>query len=344
MMKLSFRSIFLFLLLIPMLMFASDVTEGARYGLLLWYNSVVPALFPFMVLSGLIVSGGGISQIMKPFFLVLHPVWGLSEDGCYVLVSGLLCGYPMGAKTCAEFVRDGRISLSEGKFLMAICNHPSPMFLLGFVYPWFQESITIRHLLFCVYVPVVVLAFVAKKIYSNGPANDPFDTVRPDNIRNTFTFKDYKNRVQSKPTSGADAAILSSVEVLCKIGGYLVLFSIAIVLIRKFTWIPESMKLFFIGTLEMTTGIREFGALENWKVGFVASIAALTFGGMSGIFQTKSVLSMSTDLYEISDNSGCKDRSFYEKKAGLSIRPYILWKSVHAGLSAGLAYLLCKCY
>lgn len=305
--KLSFRSIVLFLLLIPLLMFSSEVTEGARQGLLLWYNSVVPALFPFMVLSGLIVSGGGISQIMTPFYWVLHPVLGLSREGCYVLVSGLLCGYPMGAKTCAEFVNDGRISITEGKYLMAICNHPSPMFILGYMYPWFAERISIRTLLLSIYAPILFIAIVAKQVY-------PFE----------FERESSNEPLQNNAsTSSADEAILSSTEVLCKIGGYLVLFSIAIVFIRKLTIIPGQIKLCFIGIMEMTTGIREFGELTDWKIGYIASVAALTFGGFSGIFQTKSVLGN-------------------KKKAGLSIRPYIFWKTAHAILSVGLAYLLCN--
>ncbi len=303
----SVRSFVLFLLLIPMLRFSSEVTEGARQGLILWYNSVVPALFPFMVLSGLIVSGGGIAQIMRPFYKVLHPLLGLSSEGCYVLISGLLCGYPMGAKTCAEFVNDRQISVNEGRYLMTICNHPSPMFILGYVYPWFTENIPVSILLLSVYAPVIPIAILAKQRY-------PFD-------KNQSSAGE--SRGSQIHTSSADEAILSSVEVLCKIGGYLVLFSIAIILIRRFTIIPNPVKLCFIGIMEMTTGIRAFAEIKNWEIGYIASVAALTFGGLSGIFQTKSVL-------------GNKN------KAGLSIRPYIFWKSAHAFLSAGLAYLLCN--
>jgi len=302
-------SAFLIFLLIPLLCFSPEVTEGARQGLLLWYDSVVPALFPFMVLSGLIVASGGIDSIMAPFYMILHPFLGISREGCYVLISGLLCGYPMGAKTCAEFVSDGKITVCEGRFLMTICNHPSPMFLLGYVYPWFSSKIDIGEILIPVYAPIILLAFVAKFIY-------PFNTDRI----NEFATDLHKSDPTTNHVHGTDEAILSSIEVLCKIGGYLVIFSIIIVMIRKNTILPDMIKLGFIGLLEMTTGIREYGELEHWQFGYTASIAALTFGGLSGIFQTKSVLN--------------------QKKAGLSIRPYIFWKSAHAIISVGIAYLL----
>ncbi len=306
-------SVILFILLIPMLLRADSVTTGARNGLLLWYNSVVPALFPFMVLSGLIVSGGGVHTIMKPFFHVLNPLFSLSENGCYVLVSGLLCGYPMGAKTCAEFVRDGRIRYKEGQFLMAVCNHPSPMFLLGYVYPLFSSYIKVWELLICIYAPVLLLAFAAKCIYMAKTEK----TFAPSSIT-AHTHGSAKSLTM-------DETILSSVEVLCKIGGYLVLFSIMIEFLQPLSIIPKPLKLTAIGILEMTTGIRYFVSNAPKSLAWIASIAALAFGGMSGLFQTRAVL-----------NVLCN-----EKKAGLSIRPYLFWKLAHAALSAGLSYLLC---
>ena len=100
------------------------------------------------------------------------------------------------------------------------------------------------------------------------------------------------------------------------------LFSILIVFLRHMSFIPEGIRLFLIGALEMTTGIRELSASLAPAHGFVASVAALTFGGCSGIFQTKAVLGNT-------------------KKAGLSIRPYIIWKLLHAFISSGIAYFLC---
>lgn len=317
-------SVLLFLALIPMLYHADYVIEGAKYGLLLWYQSVVPALFPFMVISGLIVGGGGIPVIMAPVYHILHMVLPISRDGCYVLVSGLLCGYPMGAKTCADFVNEARISPDEGRFLMAICNHPSPMFLLGYVYPIFSEWISVRILLLSVYGPVVLLAFCSrllyfrknKKIYKHSVSSALEFTNINALDKNLHPISDEPKGLSS------DETILSSVTILCKIGGYLVLFSILIVFLRNMPYVPRNMRLFLIGLLEMTTGIRELSTSLTSTYGFVASVAALTFGGCSGIFQTKAVIGNT-------------------KKAGLSIRPYIVWKLLHAFISSGIAYFLC---
>ena len=59
------KSVGLAILMVFLLLYPRFAAEGARYGLLLWYTSVVPSLFPFMVLSSLIVSSGGVSLLMK---------------------------------------------------------------------------------------------------------------------------------------------------------------------------------------------------------------------------------------------------------------------------------------
>lgn len=311
------KSVCLGFILILMLFRAGYVTEGARYGLLLWYNSVVPALFPFMVLSGMIVAGGGISALMTPFYLILHPFFPVTKEGCYVLISGLLCGYPMGAKTCADFLREGRISQKEGNFLMAICNHPSPMFLLGYVYPFFAPDTAVSGLLLSVYFPVLLLAFLARAVYfphgslKAEPRAEMSDSFGPHG-------------------SSADESILSAVEVLCKIGGYLMLFSIFIVFLRHVAWIPTRVRMLLIASMEMTTGIREAAASLDFPASGMLSVFALAFGGFSGLFQTRSVIT----------SMGSPEAKGMKKNAGLSIRQYFLWKLFHGILSAGLFYIL----
>ena len=87
------RAFLILLCLIFMIFHADLVTKGAVSGLLLWYSSVVPALFPFMVLSSVLSASGGVQALMRPFPVVFRFA-GLSADGWYVLLTGLLCGCP----------------------------------------------------------------------------------------------------------------------------------------------------------------------------------------------------------------------------------------------------------
>ena len=209
--------------LLFMIFHAGLVTKGAAAGLLLWYSAVVPALFPFMVLSSILSASGGISWLMQPFTVVFR-FCGLSADGWYVLLTGLLCGCPMGAKTCADFLAERRLSSSEAKFLFALCNHPSPMFLAGFVYPMFAAQLPLLCFVFAIYMPLLLLAIPAHFIYhapfspESIPENSGISQQHPTpNSANAFSSKHTRSDKSSSSALSLDAAILNSAEILVKI-------------------------------------------------------------------------------------------------------------------------------
>ncbi|WP_101875359.1 nucleoside recognition protein [Lachnoclostridium edouardi] len=271
--------------------------SGARNGLILWANVILPTLLPFMLCSGAIVALGGVPLLVRPFFPVLSRLFSMSVSGCYVFLSGLLCGYPMGAKTCSEFLDSQMISPEEGRLLLAVSNHPSPMFLLGYAAAATLPSMT-APLLISVYLPVIPIALAGKYIYHVS-----LSSLKQPSALNKFSF---------------DESLMNSVETMVKIGGYVMLFSIAAIFIQTLSPLSEKSSSFILGITEITTGIHAVS--KSWPSETAGAVLAFitAFGGISGIFQTKSVL----------------------KNAGLSIRHYVLWKICHGTLSCGTFILL----
>ena len=89
----------LFLLLL--LLFLTDSQRSIYYassGLLTWFHNIIPALFPFMILSGVMIRmnlSEGVSMILYP---VMYPLWRIRRNAVYVIIMGFLCGFPMGAR------------------------------------------------------------------------------------------------------------------------------------------------------------------------------------------------------------------------------------------------------
>ena len=273
--------------------------EGASRGLVLWYQTVLPTLLPFMICSKMIVSLGGIRLLTAPAAPLLKPVLRLSDGGCYVLVSGLLCGYPMGARNCGEFVKEGRISASEGRYLLSISNHPSPMFLLGYMAAAADPSIPLGLLLIAVYLPVIPIAFLSRHVYhvSEGTARNPLFQ------ENRLSF---------------DQSLMDCLEVMVKIGGYIMVFSILAEFIGQIRAVPPWARSLLLGITEITTGIQ---AVSRTLAGIPQGMAlcwTASFGGLCGLFQTNSVLSGS----------------------GLGTGQYFLWKILHGLMSAAVFMLL----
>ena len=83
------------LLFISMLLSPRAVFSGAEDGLLLWFQIVFPTLFPFMLVSALMMAGGGLSVISGLFGKVLGRIFATSGNGAFAVLTGFLCGYPM---------------------------------------------------------------------------------------------------------------------------------------------------------------------------------------------------------------------------------------------------------
>ena len=259
-MKKSIGGVLSVLCLLMLLFNPGLALEGARQGLVLWGNVVLPTLLPFMICSGVIVAMDAIHILTGPFNPILSGILSLSDQGSFCLMSGLLCGYPMGAKTTSDFLDQGRLSVQEGKYLLAISNHPSPMFVLGYVMaqialiPSMASPCPLWAVLSALYLPILPISILARCCYHyNRQTREEACPLA----------------AQTAPEKAAgfsfDTHMMSCFETMVKIGGYIMLFSIP-------------------------TGIQMIASSVPGRMGALLIIGSAAFGGFSGIFQTKSVL------------------------------------------------------
>lgn len=120
------------LLSFVLLLCTPDVAITSMHaGLRLCANTVIPSLFPFMVISELLVKSGAASLLGKLVCPLFSPIFGLSKDGSAALVMGTLSGFPVGARTAAGLYEEGKISKQELSFLLCFCNNPSSAFVIS---------------------------------------------------------------------------------------------------------------------------------------------------------------------------------------------------------------------
>ena len=224
------------------------------------------------------------------------------------------------------------------------------MFLAGFVYPMFAAQLPLLCFVFAIYMPLLLLAIPAHFIYhapfspESIPENSGISQQHPTlNSANAFSSKHTRSDKSSSSALSLDAAILNSAEILVKIGGYLIFYSILILVIRNTPEIPAPARLFFSGAMEITTGIRTVSDSLTYPYSAIAAAAIFSFGGFSAMSQTNAVIrihrSSSGSAFR-TVSCGGRQNSVHEKTAGLSIRQYLLWKIAHASLTAAVMAVL----
>ena len=108
-------------------------THSVKEGLSLCATGLIPTLFPFLVLSELILSGNLLQRLLKKPTRPLQKLLRLSPTGCGALLLGLLCGFPVGAKCAVGAYDRGLLSHEEAERILLLSSVPSAAFLINVV-------------------------------------------------------------------------------------------------------------------------------------------------------------------------------------------------------------------
>ena len=254
-----------------LLLTVPDLTLNyAKKGLAIWYQSMVPALLPMMILTSCMIKlnvTGMFASILHP---ITHKIYHLSKNGTYALIVGFLCGFPMGAKVICELYLQQKLSKKEANALLPICNNIGPVFMLTYgLKSFINHHIYIVLILF--YVLPLIYAFIIFR-------NMSFETTK-------------EASVQRIPFSIAlDDSISDSAAGIMSLGGYLMFFSILTLVPNELLPLSNIHTQLYICILEITNGLSYPPVLPAYIL-----LSLLQFGGVCCIFQTIKYVSK-TDL------------------------------------------------
>lgn len=285
-MKLKFYlyTLLAFALTIVILSFPAQCLSLSLNGLNLWFERMIPTLFPFMVLSGVMIRmdlTGSFAKIVNP---ILGKLFRLSPPCIYGIVVGFLCGFPMGAHVTAQLYETRQISKPEASLLLGFCNNIGPVYFLSFVLPTLSQKKVIPFLVGMYGIPLLYGLFLRYVIYGNS--------VSATNIKGLLGKKSTLSLMQA-----LDESIFTSLLSIAKLGGYMIFFNLLFilpVLLSGLLHLGEDLSRLFTGSmgclLEITGGTLLIG---NKAPLFV--LCVLPFGGLSCIAQTYSMIK-DTDL------------------------------------------------
>ena len=243
-------------------------------GLLLCFERLIPALFPFMVLSSMIVSSGILSPLSRLLNTPCHRLFGVGgESGCVWLL-GILCGFPVAASSGLTLYRRGIIGIRELRRLMLFANNPSISFLLGAVGLSLLKDPTIGLLLCIVTLFSSLLLGVALRFFAGdateqkAPLHEEKRRESPSSIPLLFCH-----------------AVTSSVTALLSVLGFVVFFYTLTGVLSHAIGLSNGGSVFalsalLLGFFEMTGGISLAAAcappLSYLLVAFLAGFSGLS--------------------------------------------------------------------
>ncbi|MBQ3181544.1 MAG: hypothetical protein IJB50_02165, partial [Clostridia bacterium] len=253
-------------LFVFMVLKTQESTECVLTALKLCVNTVIPSLFPFFVLSGLLVNLGFIALFGKILTPISKLLFKTSGKGAVVFVIGIICGYPTGAKVVADMCREKSLTKEEAERLLAFCNNSGPLFIIGAIGTTMLKNHSLGVALYIIHLLSAIFVGVLMGIFAKNEKALPVRDICVLNIGTAF----------AKSIEGAVKSILN----VC---GYVVFFSILCAMAKN---------VFLISILEVTTGAKNLidcGFSE--KITFVLLSAILGFGGICVLLQVQSEVS-----------------------------------------------------
>lgn len=281
--------------------FPAEGSAAAQDALSLCFETVIPSLFPFFVLSSLVVQSSlprFLAHTLAPFMV---PLFGVGGAGAGALLLGLLGGYPVGARTTAELYARGEISREEGEQLLSFCNNSGPGFFLGVCGTAVFSSVRAGAYLYLIHVLSALITGLLLRRELPAPTRG-------------------KGQTAPAPVSLAAAlpdAVQSSFSAITGVCAFVVFFMVLLRLLLLFPILdalPPMARAALCGVLEMTNGVT---SLPPTRAGFVLCAAIMNWGGLSVHAQTRALLAPS----------------------GLSARSCFVGKLVQAAVGLPLALL-----
>lgn len=125
---------FIILLISFMLLRFPEVAgQGISDGIDLCLGTLIPSLYPFMIVSSLITNFN-LTKVLEKLFAPICKFFFALPGKCFgVIVLSLIGGYPIGGKMTKEMYENAEISLSQGRRLLLFCVCPGPAFAISSV-------------------------------------------------------------------------------------------------------------------------------------------------------------------------------------------------------------------
>lgn len=295
----KFNNPLLFDLILTLLIFAiifiiilnpTKYSAGTISGLKLFFFSVLPGLFPFMLLTKLITEIGFIFNITQKFDRFSYKVFGTPGVSLYAYFMSILSGYPIGAKIISDLYKKGQINEIEAKKMCLFCTTSGPIFVIGAVGTAMFKSYKIglilyfSHILSSTILAILYNLFLGKTKYCN--LSKTIIVTKKSNI----IAECINQTINSLFVVGAYITIFYLLtEILDSLKFFDILIKTTLPFFSKLGLSTNQLNGVFYGFLEVTRGAKALSISQN-NLSTILASGILSFSGLSIIMQSMSFL------------------------------------------------------
>ena len=288
--------------LVNLIIYRNLVFDTVGFSLNIWIASLLPALFPFFIVSDILINYDVIKYFPKVIRNSIKYLFNVSDNGLVIILLSMLSGFPSNARNIKNMYLDKKITKEEGEHLLYFTHFSNPMFILGTIPLILNSNKISKYILISHYLANIILGICLRKY---NRVND----------RNNSNYKEDKHNFGLVLTT----SIRKSLDSVLSILGTLTVFLIISTLLINFFNLDNTSSLLIKSILELTSGLKELGSYNLLdKYLLIISSCILSFGGLSVHMQVINEL-VDTDI---------------------SYKNYFIGRILQVVLSLGISYLI----
>ena len=265
------------------------ILDSVRYSLTIFKENVFPSLFPFFILSSLLINYGFPEFMGNIFNGLMHKLFKISGTCSFIFFMSIISGNPASAKYTKDLYIDGKINKFEATKILCFSCFTSPLFILGTVSVFLNNKEVPLLILICHYISNLIVGIIIRFYHPSK-----YDRSSLKKAVNDMHMK----RISNKDSFGViiTNSLTNSINTLLMILGSITVCLVITTIINNNLNLNSTIQSLFNGVVEITQGLKYIG-LEAipLKLKCVLTVMIISFGGISVHLQIMGILS-DTDI------------------------------------------------
>lgn len=293
---------------------SQSILNTVDFSFKIWRNNIFPSLFPFFVLSEILIQYGFVELVGELCKTVMSRVFKTKGVCAFIFIMSMVSGFPSSAKYTRELYLKGLITEKEASKALTFTFFSNPLFILGTVSILFLNNKEVGLLiLLCHYISNVFIGIIFRN-YQPTVENDTHVSFK------TAILKMHKKRISNNLSFGSiiTNSVINSINTLLLILGTITIFLVITTIIDHNINLTSYYQSVLNGFVEMTQGLKYISILDiPLKLKCVLSAMIISFGGFSVHMQIISILS----------------------DTKISYFPFLVARTLHALIASVLVYI-----
>lgn len=267
---------------------SESILNSVSFSLNIFKNNIFPSLFPFFVLSNLLIKCGMPEFMGNLFKNVMNKLFKIKGITAFIFFMSIISGNPANAKYTKELLNDKKINTYEATKILCFTCFSNPLFILGTISISFLNNKEMGILiLLSHYIGNLIVGILFRNYHPSKIENDKASLKSAINEM-------HNKRISNKENLGViiTNSLVNSINTLLLILGVITICLVITTIIDNNLSLNSTLQSILNGFIEMTQGLK-YISLEPipLKMKCILTVMILSFGGLSVHVQIMSICS-----------------------------------------------------